>query len=63
MLTPRNAAFVFVAACSLAVAACQPADTPAERVGRDIDHAAKRLADQVDKGADKTKEAAKDAKK
>ena len=63
MLTPRNAIFVFVAACSLAMAACQPADGPAERVGKDIDHAAKKLGDQVDKAADKAKDTANDAKK
>ena len=63
MLTPRNAVYVFVATFSLAMAACQPAEGPAERAGKNVDQAAKKIGDQVDKAADKTKEAIGDAKK
>jgi len=63
MLKPSNAIFVFVAACSLAVAACQPAEGPAERAGKNIDKTAKKVGDQVDKAADKVKDAVDDAKK
>ena len=63
MLNPRNAVFVFAAACSLAMAACQPAGGPAERAGRNVDNAAKKVGQQVDKAADKTKEEVNDAKK
>ena len=63
MRKPRHALCVFVTICSIAMAACQPADRPADRVGRDIDKAAKKLGDQVDKNADKTREAAPDAPK
>lgn len=63
MLKPRNAIYVFVAACSLAMAACQPAEGPAERAGKHIDKTAKKVGDQVDKAAGKTKEAVNDAKK
>jgi predicted small secreted protein len=59
MLTPRNALFAFVVACSLATAACQPAEGPAERVGKDVDNAAKKVGDQVEKAADKVKNATK----
>jgi|ERR1700712_794984 predicted small secreted protein len=63
MLNPRNAIYIFVATCSLAIAACQPHEGPAERAGKNIDNAAKKVGDQVDKAADKTKEAVKDATK
>ena len=63
MLTPRNSIFVFVAACSLAVAACQPAEGPAERAGKNVDKTAKKVGDQVDKTADKVKATVKDATK
>jgi hypothetical protein len=57
MITPRNSVFLFVAACSLAMAACQPAEGPAERAGKSVDNAAKKVGDQVDKAADKVKDA------
>jgi hypothetical protein len=63
MLNPRNAIYIFVATCSLAIAACQPHEGPAERAGKNIDNAAKKVGEQVDKAADKTKEAVKDATK
>lgn len=63
MITPRNAVFVLVATCSLAMAACQPAEGPAERAGKSVDNAAKKVGDQVDKAADKVKDAVNDAKK
>lgn len=59
----RNAVYVLVATCSLAMAACQPAEGPAERAGRHVDNAAKKVGEQVDKAADKTKEALDSAKK
>ena len=61
MTKPRNAIYVFVAACSVAMAACQPTDIPADQLGRDTDHAAKKLGDQVDKAAVKSRKTAKDA--
>ncbi len=60
MLNPRHA--VFVAACSLAMTACQPAEGPAERAGKQIDKTAKKVGDQVDRAADKRKQAVDDAK-
>ena len=63
MLKPRNAAYVFAAACSLTMAACQPAEGPAERAGKSIDNTAKKVGDQVDKTTDKAKSAVNDAKK
>lgn len=63
MLNPRNAIYVFVAAGSMVMAACQPAEGPAERAGRNVDKTAKKVGQQVDKTADKAKEAVNDAKK
>jgi len=63
MLKPRNAVYVFVTACALAMAACQPSEGPAERAGKSIDRAAKKVGDQVDKAADKAKDTVNDAKK
>lgn len=64
MLNPRNALYVFVATCALAVAACQPAEKgPAERAGKSLDNAAKKIGNEVDKAADKAKDAVDDAKK
>lgn len=63
MLNPRNALYVFVATCALAVAACQPAEGPAERAGKSIDDAAKKVGNEVDKAAEKAKDAIDNAKK
>ena len=63
MITPRNSLYVFVAAFSLAVVACQPSDGSAKRMGRDVDKAAKKIGNQVDKSADKAKESISDARK
>ena len=61
MLTPKNAIYVFITSCCLAIAACQPAEGPAERAGRNIDKTADTVGDQVDKGADKAKGSARKA--
>jgi hypothetical protein len=61
MLTPKNAIYVFITSCCLAIAACQPAEGPAERAGRNIDKTASKVGDQVDKGADKAKDSARKA--
>lgn len=63
MLNPRNALYVFVATFALAVAACQPAEGPAERAGKSLDNAAKKVGNEVDQAADKVKDAIGDAKK
>ena len=63
MPKPSNAVYALVAACSLLVTACQPAEGPAERAGKNVDKAAKKVGDQVDKAADKTRNAVNDAKK
>ena len=63
MITPRNSIYVFVAALSVAVVACQPSNVPADRIGKDVDKAAKKIGNQVDKAADKTKESISDPRK
>jgi len=62
VITPRNSIYVFVAAFSVAVVACQPSDGPVERIGKDVDRTAKKIGNQVDKAADKTKESISDTK-
>ncbi len=37
MFTPKTALFTFVAACALAMGACQPAEGPADRAGKAVD--------------------------
>lgn len=63
MSKPSNATYALVAAFSLLMAACQPAEGPVERAGKNVDKAAKKVGDQVDKAADKTRNAVNDAKK
>ena len=62
MSKPTNAIHAWVAACSLVIAACQPAEGPAERTGRNVDSAAKKVGEQVDKASEKFKNAVNDAK-
>ena len=50
MFSPRNSIYALVATCSLAMAACQPAEGPAERAGKQIDNAAEKVGDQVEIG-------------
>lgn len=59
----RNAVCAIVAVFSLAMAACQPDEGPAERAGKGVDKTAKKIGDQVDKAADKVKTAVDDSKK
>jgi predicted small secreted protein len=49
----HNTVYLLVAVFSLAVAACQPAEGPAEHAGSEIDHAAKKIERQVDNAAHK----------
>jgi hypothetical protein len=55
--------FAFVAATSLAMAACQPKEGPAERAGKSVDNAAEKAGNQIEKAGDKAKDAINDAKK
>ena len=57
-----NALHAWVAACSVLMAACQPAEGPAERAGRNVDNAAQQFGEQVDKASEKSKNAVNDAK-
>jgi hypothetical protein len=58
ILATLGAAFLAVS-----VAACQPAEGPAERAGKQIDEAAEKVGDQVEKAGDKIKEAVDDSRK
>ena len=57
-----NAIRAWVAACSVLMAACQPAEGPAERAGRNVDNAAQQVGEQVDKASEKSKNAVNEAK-
>jgi len=59
----KTFSYAFIAACSLAMAACQPAEGPAERAGKQVDNAAQKAGDQIEKAGDKVKDAVEDAKK
>ncbi len=59
MPQPSNAVYAWVAAFSLVMAACQPA----ERAGKNLDNAAQKIGDQVDKASDKAKGAVNDGEK
>ena len=63
MSEPSNATYALVAACSLLMAACQPAEGPAERTGRNVDNAAEKVGEQVDKASEKSRNAVNDAKR
>jgi predicted small secreted protein len=52
-----------LAAVSFGMAACQPAEGPAERAGKAIDNAAEKAGDSIEKAGDKVKDAVNDAKK
>ena len=56
MFTTKSAAlYAIVAAFSIATAACQPKEGPAERAGKAVDNAAERAGDQIEKAGDKMK--------
>ena len=59
----RNVVRAIVVALSLAMAACQPDEGPAERAGKGVDKTAKKMGDQVDRAADKAKNGVDDTKK
>ena len=63
MLNPKTPIYALVASMSLAMAACQPAEGPAERAGKQIDNAAAKVGDQIEKAGDKVKQSVDEAKK
>ena len=63
MNTTRSTLAIMALSTLFALAACQPAEGPAERAGKQIDNAAEKVGDQVEKAGDKIKDATKEAKK
>ena len=63
MSTVKTSLFAFVAALSLAMAACQPAEGPAERAGKSVDNAAEKAGQKIERAGEKIEDTAKDAKK
>jgi len=59
----KSTAFTFIVVFTLAMAACQPKEGPAERAGKSIDNASEKAGDQIDKAGEKVKDAVNDAKK
>ena len=59
----RAALLAGLAAVGFGLAACQPAEGPAERAGKAIDNATDKAADSIEKAGDKVKDAVNDAKK
>lgn len=57
MTSFKSFIYVFVAVVSVAMAACQPAEGPAERAGKSIDGAAAKASEQIDRAVDKVKDA------
>lgn len=59
----KTALYPVIALAAIVIAACQPAEGPAERAGKAVDNAAQKAGDQIEKAGDKVKEAVDDAKK
>ena len=59
----KSTLYIFIGGASLAVAACQPHEGPAERAGKSLDEAAQKVSNQAEKAADKVKDTVNDAKK
>jgi hypothetical protein len=53
----KSSLYALVATMSLAMAACQPHEGPAERAGKSIDNAVGKAGDQIEKAGDKVKDA------
>ena len=63
MSTFKTALLAFVATLSLAMAACQPHEGPAERAGKSVDNAAEKAGQKIENAGDKIQDKANDAKK
>jgi len=63
MITSRSLLLVLPLAVVLGVAACQPAEGPAERAGKAIDNAAGKAADKIEEAGGKIKDKVDEAKK
>jgi hypothetical protein len=59
----HNAVYVFVASCSIAMAACQPSEGPVEQARNQVDKTAKKVGDQIDKTAGRAKQSFLEAKR
>ena len=62
MFTPKSALYTFVVVTSLAVAACQPNESPIPPTGP-ADGAAQKMNQQVDRAADDVNRTAAPSKK
>lgn len=60
----RLISVTFTAAILLsALSACQKTEGPAERAGKDIDHAAQQVGQEIEKAGQKLQDAAEQSKK
>ncbi len=53
----KSSLYIVVATLSLAMAACQPHEGPAERAGKNLDNATEKAGNQIEKAGDKVKDA------
>lgn len=63
MKTTQTTLAIITLSAAFALAACQPAEGPAERAGKQIDQAAEKVGDQVEKAGEKIEDKAKELKK
>lgn len=63
MKTTQTTLTIMALSAVFALAACQPAEGPAERAGKQIDQAAEKVGDQVEKAGEKIEDKAKEIKK
>jgi predicted small secreted protein len=57
----KTSLFLFILMTALAITACQPAEGPAERAGKQIDKTATELGQDVKQAGEKVKDAAEEA--
>lgn len=62
-MKPHSGLYALIVSCSLAMAACQPAEGPAEQAGKSVDNAAEKVGDQVEKAGEKMQDATEGDKK
>lgn len=57
----KTSLFLFILMTALAIAACQPAEGPAERAGKQLDQTAAELGHGIQKAGEEVKDAAHSA--
>ncbi len=63
MTTTQTTLAIMALSTTFALAACQPAEGPLERAGKQVDQAAEKVGDQAQKAGEKIEDKAKEIKK